>query len=99
MSAGSSGSIIGLTYWNGEHEELGETVGFSQCRVCHGTDGLGTVLSRAAADRYLECKEVESGVTDPEDGCANVPGAGKRIVVAQGEAIGCDLCHENKIDE
>jgi hypothetical protein len=69
------------------------------CEVCHGTDGLGTVLSRTAASRYLECKEVQSGATDPGNGCSSVPGVGKRILVSKGEQIGCDLCHDNKINE
>jgi len=37
---------------NGGHEDLAERNG-NACRACHGRNGEGTVLSRAAADRVL----------------------------------------------
>jgi len=79
-----------ITSWNRNHEDLNS---FSSCRACHGLNGEGTVLSRAAADRTLMCKE-DSSV------CRKVTVNGqeaRRIFVAEGTEISCDLCHENKI--
>lgn len=79
-----------ITSWNRNHEDLNN---FSSCRACHGLNGEGTVLSRAAADRTLMCKE-DSSV------CRKVTVNGqeaRRIFVAEGTEISCDLCHENKI--
>jgi hypothetical protein len=81
-----------ITTWNSEHEELNN---FSSCRTCHGINGEGTVLSRAAANRTLECKE-DSAVCRK----VNINGEEeRRIFVARGTEISCDLCHENKIHE
>ena len=81
-----------ITTWNRNHEELNN---FSSCRACHGNNGQGTVLSRAAANRTLECKE-DSSVCRK----VNINGEEeRRIFVARGTEISCDLCHENKINE
>ncbi len=39
--------------WAQNHPDIAESVGVAQCRACHGTDGRGTVLSRASADRSV----------------------------------------------
>ena len=81
-----------ITTWNRNHEELNN---FSSCRACHGNNGQGTVLSRAAANRTLECKE-DSSVCRK----VNINGEEeRRIFVARGTEISCDLCHDNKINE
>ena len=82
-----------ITSWNRNHEDLNS---FSSCRACHGINGEGTVLSRAAADRTLMCKE------DNAPGCSKVIINGqeaRRVFVAKGTEISCDLCHDNKINE
>ena len=84
---------IAITTWNSDHEDLNN---FSSCRACHGINGEGTALSRAAADRTLECKE------DDAPGCRKININGeeeRRVFVSRGTEISCDLCHENKINE
>jgi hypothetical protein len=39
--------------WVDEHEDSAEDGGAGQCKVCHGSDYKGTVLSAALADREL----------------------------------------------
>ncbi len=80
-----------ITFWNKEHEDAAGP----ECKTCHGTDGLGTVLSRTFADRTLECDDVG------RNGCQRVTVNGhqrKRIFVPKGTQVPCDLCHENKIN-
>jgi hypothetical protein len=82
-----------ITTWNSDHKELNN---FSSCSACHGVNGEGTVLSRTAADRTLECKE------DDAPGCTKVNINGdeeRRVFVDQGTEVSCVLCHENKINE
>jgi PKD repeat protein len=93
----SNGAVIDtdvtITRWNSGHEEFND---FSSCRACHGVNGEGTVLSRTAADRTLECKE------DDAPGCTKVNINGeeeRRVFVARGTEISCVLCHDNKINE
>ena len=84
---------VAITTWNSDHEDLNN---FSSCRACHGINGEGTALSRAAADRTLECKE------DDAPGCRKININGeeeRRVFVSRGTEISCDLCHENKINE
>ena len=40
-----------------KHKENWSTSTNDSCRACHGQDGKGTVLSRMATDRTLQCKE------------------------------------------
>jgi hypothetical protein len=42
--------------WVSQHGDVAENGGSTQCRVCHGTDSKGTVLSYALADRTLNTK-------------------------------------------
>ena len=81
-----------ITSWNRNHEDLND---FSSCRSCHGVNGEGTVLSRTAANRTLMCKE------DDAPDCRKVIINGqeaRRVFVAKGTEISCDLCHDNKIN-
>jgi len=73
--------------WNDKHKEVSE-LNKNSCRTCHGPDGEGTVLSRMARTRNLECKDEEPG------GC----GGDKRITLTKGTEVSCVLCHkENQL--
>ena len=82
---------IRRTYWNREHEDVSR----STCKSCHGNDGLGTVLSKTAADRTLACDK--TGL----NGCVRVTtSTGKRrkmMFVPKGTEIRCNMCHRNRI--
>jgi len=39
--------------WAKNHPDIAESVGVAQCRLCHGTNDRGTVLSRASSDRTV----------------------------------------------
>jgi hypothetical protein len=69
--------------WNKNHEELAEN-NKDSCRACHGQMGEGTVLSRMAATRTLEC--------DGGPDCQN-----NIITLVKGTKVGCATCHENKL--
>ena len=59
------------------------------CNACHGDDLKGTVLSRAADDRTVWCKDNKGSL--PE--CA----AGEQTaVIPKGEPVGCGMCHRQK---
>jgi hypothetical protein len=73
--------------WNDKHKETLEKQGPAACQSCHGVDGTGTVLSRTAAPRRLECKEEGTLCGKDQD----------FIDVAKGTQIGCDSCHENEL--
>jgi hypothetical protein len=74
--------------WNEKHKEVDKNSGRSTCRSCHGPDGLGSVLSRVAADRTLECKEDNWGSCQ-----------GKTLNLVKGDIVSCILCHENEIND
>jgi hypothetical protein len=59
------------------------------CRACHGQKGEGTVLSRVATDRVLECKETT-------ELCPN--GKDDPLVLQKGHAVGCTECHDNELN-
>lgn len=91
MNNGQVDTNITITEWNKDHEDANQTL----CRDCHGNDGFGTVLSKAAADRTLECDKVG------QNGCQEYTINGKEkklLFVAKGTEMRCNLCHENKID-
>ncbi len=48
------------TFWSGGHSSFLGTNG-ANCKTCHGTDGLGTVLSKAKANRTLGSHTVAAG--------------------------------------
>ncbi len=79
------------TYWNREHEDVSR----STCKSCHGADGLGTALSKTAADRTLACDK--TGL----NGCTRVTTSSgrsrKMMFVPKGTEIRCNMCHNNKI--
>jgi len=70
--------------WNDEHKEVFER-NKNTCRACHGANGRGTVLSKTAARRTLECKNGDGNWA----GCNN----SKYITVEAGTVIGCNNCH------
>jgi len=78
---------VGDPQWNEEHEELAEDNG-NACRVCHGNNGEGTVLSRMADTRTLKCDE------EALPGCGN----DQTITLTRGTQVSCDLCHENELN-
>jgi hypothetical protein len=76
--------------WVEGHEHVADS-NKTACRACHGTKGEGTVLSVAAADRVLECKERGTGFNGVA--CTSEH---QQITVKKGTKIGCAHCHENK---
>ena len=74
---------VGDPEWTKDHESLAEDKP-DRCRACHGKTGEGTVLSRMAATRTLECEE---GL-----GCQN-----KVITLEKGSIVTCTTCHENEL--
>ena len=75
---------------NEKHKEVFEDDNTPRgtCEACHGEDGLGTVLSRTAATRILECKNEDGTLCAPDQ---------KRVTVNEGTPIGCNQCHSNEI--
>jgi len=89
---GETDLTIISTTWNDDHKQVNN----ADCKSCHGTDGLGTVLSKTSADRTLACKE------EDRNGCQKirVGNVFRRLVfVPKGTEIDCILCHENKIND
>ncbi len=74
--------------WNEKHKEVDKDNNRNSCRSCHGLNGEGTVLSRVADDRILECKE------DDWRNCQ-----GKTLQLSKGDQVGCSDCHENGINK
>ena len=74
--------------WNLNHRNF---TGSKQvnCKVCHGGDLTGSVLSKTSADRVLLCKNTAGDFPDCAAGLptANVPA---------GTQIGCGNCHKQK---
>lgn len=73
---------VGASRFAEDHEDLAED-NPNACRACHGKNGEGSVLSRAATDRVLETKEDEYG--------------GGTLHVSRGTPITCTMCHENEL--
>ena len=71
------------------HKEEWSTASRAECRACHGQNGEGTVLSRMAADRTLQCKD-EKGDVCNSSGTA---------LFTKGHMVGCNDCHENMINK
>ena len=73
--------------WNLQHKNYRNTG--PGCYSCHGDDLRGTVLSRAADDRTVQCKDSQGSL--PE--CS----AGQQFaVIPKGTEVGCGLCHRQK---
>ncbi|KAA3624106.1 MAG: hypothetical protein DWQ08_10790 [Proteobacteria bacterium] len=81
---------VASAMWNEKHKEVFEDDNTPRgaCQACHGSDGMGTVLSATADTRVLECKEDEGSLCGSGD---------DRITVPKGTPIGCGQCHENEI--
>jgi len=82
---------VASAMWNKDHKEVfaDHVTPANTCQSCHGGDGLGTALSRTAAQRTLQCKN--------EDG--TLCGGGQQYInVAAGTPIGCVECHSNQIN-
>ncbi|HBE92733.1 MAG TPA: cytochrome C [Gammaproteobacteria bacterium] len=77
---------VGSAHWNTHHKEARQGGG-ANCRTCHGPDGEGTVLSRMAQDRTLECKDSQG------DFCT---GEGPKLF-PKGHVVGCNDCHANHL--
>lgn len=73
--------------WVDQHQDAAEQQGAAACRVCHGTNSRGTVLSRSQADRTLStefgtktfwrgyevgCYDCHNGPTN-DNGSSNTP--------------------------
>ena len=78
--------------WVNKHKEVDKDNNRNACRACHGGDGEGTVLSRAATNRVLECKDTDL------PGCVETS-QGKVINISKGTEVSCSQCHENFIDK
>lgn len=74
------------SFADGGHEDLAEQ-NTGECKSCHGADGLGTVLSRMATDRVLQCDDSTNFCPD-----------GKNADFPKGHMVGCVECHENEIN-
>ena len=79
---------VGSSMWNEKHIEAREDAPDGICAACHGTDGLGTVLSRTATDRIFECKN-EDGTLCGRDQ--------DTVSISRGTPVGCVECHSNEI--
>ena len=59
------------------------------CESCHGTNLMGTVLSRTADDRTVRCKDTNGSLA----GCK----AGQTTaIIPKGTPVGCGMCHRQK---
>ena len=73
--------------WNFDHKSYGGSSN-NNCRTCHGADLKGTVLSRAAADRTVTCKNTAGSLcNDRNNLVATIP---------KGTEVDCGLCHKQK---
>ena len=79
---------VGTAMWNEKHKEAREGAPAGICASCHGSDGLGTVLSRTAATRVFECKNEDGTLCGPDQ---------KTVTIAKGTPVGCVECHSNEI--
>ena len=77
---------VGSRHWNTHHKEA-QQAGGDNCRNCHGPDGEGTVLSRMATDRTLECK----------DGKGDFCSAEGQKLFPKGHVVGCNDCRSNAL--
>ena len=83
--------VGGTHFANGGHENLAESQR-NACRACHGRNGEGTVLSRAAADRTFTIEECENGTLCPNGEYGNFT-----VHLARGEPVSCVMCHGNEL--
>jgi len=76
-------AVGNTNFARGRHKEQRNN---TECRACHGQNGEGTVLSRIAEDRVLECKDETAFCPD-----------GNSTLFPKGHAVGCVECHSNKL--
>jgi cytochrome c553 len=73
------------SFARGGHGSLAES-NRNACRACHGNNGEGTVLSRMATDRSLEC-----------DNSTSFCPSGNNAVFPKAYMVGCTECHSNEL--
>ncbi len=73
------------SFARGGHESLAES-DRNACRACHGNNGEGSVLSRMARDRTLEC----------DNSTSFCPG-GNSALFPKAHMVGCTECHGNEL--
>ena len=84
--------VVGNTdFARGDHEGVSKD-NPQACQACHGVNGEGTVLSRMATDRLLECKNDKGTFA----GCDN-PGQDDLANFPQNHEVSCQDCHENEL--
>ncbi len=83
--------VGGTRFANGGHEKLAER-NKDACRSCHGSNGMGTVLSRVAADRSFVVKECKNGTLCPGGKQKNI-----RVKLSKGQQVSCVMCHKNEL--
>jgi hypothetical protein len=62
--------------WVSRHPDLVDSSGATQCKVCHGTDYRGTILSKTKAARTLAGRSFPAGTVIGCYSCHNGPGGG-----------------------
>lgn len=83
--------VGGGRFANGGHEDIADEQP-NLCRACHGNNGEGTVLSRAATNRSFVIEECENGSL-----CAGGEVENFQVNLNKGQTVSCTLCHENKL--
>jgi hypothetical protein len=83
--------VGGTRFADGGHEYLAKS-NKDACRACHGMNGEGTVLSRAATDRSFIIEECKKGTLCPNGELKNFT-----VSLRHGEPVTCVMCHENKL--
>lgn len=64
------------TSWVNQHQNVADSQGAATCQGCHGTDYMGTVLSRIQATRTLAGHTFAAGTMIGCYSCHNGPGGG-----------------------
>ncbi len=77
------------TRWNKDHRNYRNKG--PGCESCHGSDLKGTVLSRAATDRLVRCKDTKGSLECAADGSGDL-----FATIPKGTPVGCGLCHQQK---
>lgn len=83
--------VGGTSFADGGHEHLADGGG-NACRACHGMNGEGTVLSRAATKRRFVIEKCAKGTLCPGQEIEHFT-----VNLSRGQPITCLMCHENKL--
>jgi len=83
--------VGGGRFADGGHEKLAKNQADS-CRACHGNNGMGTVLSKVAADRSFTIDECDKGTL-----CSGGKQKNFRVNLSKGEQVTCVMCHKNEL--